>query len=168
MIDNKIKSKKVFISAKITNPDNTEQKTADYKFALKLYDRLKENGLEPFFSEHDDVQEQMANQGYEEFINQWLKYSDAFVFLSTEEKYLESIYISAEIETYINDMDSGKKNKDSFFRFNAFGKFDKQKIDNKFDPLINRLNKINNISLNTSEIDKSIDNLSKLIIESFK
>ena len=161
-----LNGKKVFISAKVTDEQGNKD-TADLGFANNLFDILENRGLQPFFSEHENIQKRMKNQQYEEYINEHLQNSDAFVFLSTDESHLNSKYIFSEVDSYLNSIDKEIKTKDSFFRFNTYGKIKSNNFDKSIHPLIERLNKINNIKLDSIKLDESLNKLADIIVESF-
>jgi hypothetical protein len=149
--------------------DGGDDKTLDTKISLKLVEKLKEQSIDAFFSENPERQSEMdGKNNYNNIIDTYLSTSNAFVFLSTNQEYLNhSENVIKEITFYLDAINNETKNSDSFFRFNTFAQINAKKIKELKKEYINQINAINNTLIdwtNEESQNQSIDKIVESIV----
>lgn len=94
----------VFLSFK--NLDENGVKTEDAFIADRLYNALKEEGLEVFYS--NVVLNELGAAAYKTAIEEALEQTKVLVSIATCKEYLESKWVSYERESFHNDILSGR------------------------------------------------------------
>lgn len=104
----------VFISYKRRNPENKEEETKDAAIAQELCDVLRrERGVVPFLDK-EGVENFLSNDVFAA-IDAALATAKAFVLICTNPAYLDSHYVSYELNIYNNELRAGRKMSGSFF-----------------------------------------------------
>lgn len=97
----------VFLSFK--NLDENGQRTEDSYLAENLYEALKREGLNVFYS--NIVLNEMGAAAYKNAIEEALEQTSVLVSIATKKEYIESKWVSYERESFHNDILSGRNKK---------------------------------------------------------
>lgn len=105
------------ISLKTKNSPDAEGRTEDSQIASKLYNELKNKGLNVFYS--DEV---LAGIDYDAQIYTALMRSRLILVISSKKEYLESTWVQSEWRRWINFINVGLKEKNSLYLYIPSGK----------------------------------------------
>jgi ribosomal-protein-alanine N-acetyltransferase len=83
-------------------------KTQDFYLAKKLYESLKQQGFQKIFFSEEEISNQ-GNSNFPETINHALETSTTLIFVCTKAAYLHSSFVKYEWESFLNEINSGRK-----------------------------------------------------------